>query len=210
MLHLRCSYFFTNLLFQLDQLRTGEVAVVLPTDQRMPWVAPVDIARLATSWLLRTDWSGRHVQGVHGPQDLSWDEALAVVTEATRHPVRGTRIADDDMRAALSGAGMSEKQVEAFLGMSAGCATDSCPSNRATPRRPRPPPWPRGPLRRAQHLHHLRIDVEHLATGLDRRQDSGRGEFLQPLRGRRARDAHSVDHVAGACVRLFHEDGQQI
>jgi hypothetical protein len=43
------------------------------------WVAPADIAAVAASLLLRADWSGRRVRAVHGPRDLSWDDALAVV-----------------------------------------------------------------------------------------------------------------------------------
>lgn len=119
-LHLRCGFFYTNLLLQIDQLRAGEVSVVLPTDQAMAWVAPKDIADVAASWLLRTDWSGRHVQAVHGPEDLSWDDALATITQATGHPVRARQVSDHDMRAALLGAGMSTKQAEAILGMSTG------------------------------------------------------------------------------------------
>jgi uncharacterized protein YbjT (DUF2867 family) len=118
--HLRCGFFFSNLVLQVDALRAGEVPVVLPTDQPMAWVAPSDIARVATSWLLRTDWSGRHVRGVHGPRDLSWDDALAAVTEATGHTVRARRVADDEMRALLAGVGMGPRQVEAILAMSTG------------------------------------------------------------------------------------------
>ena len=117
-LHLRCGFFATNLLLQFDDLLAGEVAVVLPTDQPMPWVAPADVARVAVSWLLRADWSGRRVQAVHGPADLSWDDALAVVSDVTGHSVRARRVADADVRGALAGAGMSARQVEAVLGMS--------------------------------------------------------------------------------------------
>jgi hypothetical protein len=86
----------------------------------MAWVAPADIARVATSWLLRADWSGRHVRALHGSRDLSWDDALAAVTEATGHSVRARRVTDDDMRGMLTGAGMSPRQVDAVLGMSTG------------------------------------------------------------------------------------------
>ncbi|GAA1929212.1 NAD(P)H-binding protein [Nocardioides hwasunensis] len=119
-LHLRCGFFFTNLLMQLDALRAGEVPVVLPVDHPFAWVAPADIAAVASSWLLRADWSGRHVQAVHGPADLGWADALAIVSAATGHDVRPRRISDDDMRASLTGAGMGAKQVEAVLGMSTG------------------------------------------------------------------------------------------
>lgn len=119
-LHLRCAFFFTNLLLQLDQLRAGEVPIVLATDQSMGWVAPADIAQVATSWLVRSDWTGRHVQAVHGPRDLSWDDALAIVSEASGHQVRARQVGDDDMRAALASSGMGPKQVEGILGMSTG------------------------------------------------------------------------------------------
>lgn len=86
----------------------------------MAWVAPADIAQIVTSWLLRNDWSGRHARAVHGPQDLSWDDALAAVTQATGHSVLARRVTDDEMRATLTTAGMSAKQAEAILGMSTG------------------------------------------------------------------------------------------
>lgn len=39
-LHLRCGFFFTNLLLQLDAVRAGVLPVVLPVEQPMAWVAP--------------------------------------------------------------------------------------------------------------------------------------------------------------------------
>lgn len=118
--HLRCGFFYTNLIMRVDDLRAGEVAVALPTDHAMPWVAPSDIAEVAASWLLRPAWSGRHVQGVHGPRDLSWDDAMAIVTEATGHHVEAREVGDDVFAAALADAGLSARQVEAVLGMSTG------------------------------------------------------------------------------------------
>lgn len=118
--HLRNGFFFTNLLFELDGLRDGVVPVLWPTDLPLAWVAPRDIADVATGLLLSTDWSGRRVQGVHGPQDLSWDQAMAVVSAAVGREVRAERIPDDDMRAALASAGMGPGQVESIVGMAAG------------------------------------------------------------------------------------------
>lgn len=70
-LHLRCGFFFANLVLQLDAVRAGVVPVLLPLDQPLPWVAPRDIAEVAVTRLLSPGWSGRHVQAVHGPQDLN-------------------------------------------------------------------------------------------------------------------------------------------
>lgn len=118
--HLRCGFFFTNLLLQLDQVRAGEVPVVMPTEAPLAWVDPRDIAAVAVGWLLRDDWTDRHLQAVHGPADLSWDDAAAIVTAATGHELRAVRVADDEMRAALTGAGLPEAMAEAILGMSTG------------------------------------------------------------------------------------------
>ncbi|MGH3982570.1 MAG: NAD(P)H-binding protein [Pseudonocardiaceae bacterium] len=119
-LHLRCGFFFTNLLLQLDAVRNGVLRVVLPTDQPMAWVAPRDIAEIAVHRLVSGKWSGRHVQAVHGPADLSWDQAAAIVAEATGRPLRAEQIPDDDMRQILRGAGMGDGLVEAVMGMSTG------------------------------------------------------------------------------------------
>ena len=119
-LHLRCGFFFSNLLLQLDALRSGTVPVVLPTDRPMPWVAPQDIAVVASSWLLRTDWGGRQVRAVHGPDDLSWADAMRIVAEATGVDVTAERIPDQEMRDQLAGVGMSPGLVEAIMGMSTG------------------------------------------------------------------------------------------
>ncbi len=84
--HLRCGFFFTNLELQLDAIRTGMIPVILPLDRPLPWVAPRDIAEVAVTRLLSTQWSGRSVQGVHGPADLTWPRAAEVVSAAPVAP----------------------------------------------------------------------------------------------------------------------------
>ena len=103
--HLRCGYFFTNLELQLDAVRAGTLPVILPLDQPLAWVAPRDIAEVAVTRLLSPSWSGRSVQGVHGPADLTWTEAAAIVSAATGFTVRVERVADDAMRKILEQAG---------------------------------------------------------------------------------------------------------
>ena len=118
--HLRCGYFFSNLELQLDQVRSGSLQVILPVDQPMAWVAPRDIAEVAVTRLLSTKWSGRHVQAVHGPEDLTWRRVAEVVSEATGRPLRVERIPDDAMRDGMLGAGMPDTLVDALMGMSTG------------------------------------------------------------------------------------------
>ncbi|MFK4084767.1 NAD(P)H-binding protein [Kribbella sp. NPDC020789] len=131
--HLRCGYFFTNLLFELAAIKAGKLQVVLPVDQPMAWVAPADIAEVATGLLLSQAWQGKRVQAVHGPADLSWTEATEIVSAALDRPVTVERIPDDQQRKQLLAAGMSENLADAVLGMSTGLRDDFVPEQSRTP-----------------------------------------------------------------------------
>jgi NAD(P)H dehydrogenase (quinone) len=74
--HLRCGFFFTNLLLDPQALENGVLYVTRPPDAPMPWVDPRDIGEVAAARLLSTEWSGRQVQAVHGPRDLSYATGL--------------------------------------------------------------------------------------------------------------------------------------
>ncbi|WP_432145753.1 NAD(P)H-binding protein [Streptomyces sp. bgisy084] len=132
--HLRCGYFFTNLELQLDALRAGTLQVILPLGQTMPWVAPRDIAEVATTRLLSPTWSGRCVQAVHGPADLTWRQVAKILTAATGRKISVERITDDAMRTQLRQAGMTDEAVEAMLGMSTGLREDFVPEQPRTVR----------------------------------------------------------------------------
>ena len=132
-LHLRCGFFFSNLLLQLDAIRAGKVPIVLPVDQPMGWVAPRDIAEVAVSRLLNTDWSGRVVQAVHGPADLSWSQAMTIVADVTGHKVTVEQIPDDQMRGILAEGGMGPGLVDAVMGMSTGLRENFVPEQPRTP-----------------------------------------------------------------------------
>jgi uncharacterized protein YbjT (DUF2867 family) len=126
-LHLRCGMFFTNLLLDARGLEEGVLRVTWPLDLPMAWVDPRDIAEVAASRLVARNWSGRQVQGVHGPEDLTYEQVAAIVAQATGRPLRAERIPDDAMREGLRGVGLGEKQVEAMLGMSVGLREDFTP-----------------------------------------------------------------------------------
>jgi uncharacterized protein YbjT (DUF2867 family) len=120
LLHLRCGYFMTNLLHDLDGLRAGRLTTFRPLDEPMPWVDPRDIATVATVRLLADDWTGRHVQAAHGPADLTWTEAAAALSTATGVSIEAQQITDDEERDALRAASMSDVAVEGIVGMGVG------------------------------------------------------------------------------------------
>lgn len=118
--HLRCGYFYTNLLMDTDAFASGVLTTAADPDAARPWVDPRDIGDVAAARLLSEAWSGRVVQGVHGPEDLSWHQVAEILTDAVGHAVRVQAVADDDVRAALQAAGLPHGAVEGIVGMTAG------------------------------------------------------------------------------------------
>ncbi|MGI5176085.1 hypothetical protein ACQEVZ_07135 [Dactylosporangium sp. CA-152071] len=134
MTHLRCGFFFTNLELQLEAIRAGRIPIILPVDQPMAWVAPRDIAEVAVTRLLSRDWSGRVVQAVHGPADLTWVEAAEIVSAAVGRPVTVEQISDDAMRQLLRASGMTAGLTDAVIGMSTGLRDGFVPEQSRTGR----------------------------------------------------------------------------
>ncbi|GAA0461255.1 NAD(P)H-binding protein [Streptomyces stramineus] len=119
-LHLRCAYFFTNLLFDLEGLAQGVLTTAFDPDQPMPWVDPRDIGDVAAARLLSDTWRGRVVQAVHGPEDLTFRQVAQILTEALGHPVRLHHVSADATRDALLAAGLPPSAVEGIVGMTTG------------------------------------------------------------------------------------------
>jgi uncharacterized protein YbjT (DUF2867 family) len=130
--HLRCGYFFTNLLHDLPDLRTGTLRTTLPLDRRMPWVDPRDVGDVAAARLLSTAWTGRSTQGVHGPVDLSFAEVAAIIGAALHRPVRAVRRTEEEAAAPLRELGMGPAQVDGVLGMLRGHTAEFVPDDPRT------------------------------------------------------------------------------
>ena len=129
MLYLRCGFFFTNLLFDPDSVRNGVVRVAAAVDYAQPWVDPRDIGEIAAARLLWQGWSGRQVQAVHGPEDLTLTRVAGILTAALGRPIRAETISADAQRRSLRSAGFGEKQVEGMVGMSAVMRPDFVPED---------------------------------------------------------------------------------
>ncbi|MCS3844584.1 NAD(P)H-binding protein [Microbacterium sp. AK031] len=125
--HLRCGYFFTNLLLDIESLKSGRLQTVLPIDAPMAWVAPRDIAEVAALTLLNREWAGHRVQAVHGPEDLSWSQVAGILTQELGRDVTVERIADEEMLQQYVDAGMPAAMADAVLGMSTGLRDDFTP-----------------------------------------------------------------------------------
>lgn len=118
--YLRPGYFFTNLFAFLDPLKGGVLPTNAPLDLPTPWNDPRDIAEVAVSRLLATDWTGRFVQPIHGPKHLTYSEVAQILTDATGRSISALPITDEQEREALLGVGMPQGAADAFVEMSQG------------------------------------------------------------------------------------------
>lgn len=128
-LHLRCGYLFTNLLMELESLRAGILSTPWPLEHAIPWVDPRDIGEVAAARLLAGGWSGRAVQAVHGPADLTFPQVAEILTSVLGHSVTTEHLSQKDFRAVLRRAGLGSKQVEAVADMSAGLSGGFVPED---------------------------------------------------------------------------------
>ncbi|MGW6620395.1 NmrA family NAD(P)-binding protein [Nocardia sp. NPDC055002] len=130
--HLRCGYFFTNLLTQLDEIRAGTLSTPWPPDHAMAWVDPRDIGEVAAARLLSDAWSGRVVQAVHGPRDLTFTEVAEILGRQLGHEVTPIHLADNEFREALRSAALGQGQIDGIAGMSAGLSSGFVAENPRT------------------------------------------------------------------------------
>jgi uncharacterized protein YbjT (DUF2867 family) len=115
--HLRPGFFFTNFLRQIEGLRQGVYAAPAPSGSRFPYVDPRDIGDVAAARLLDASWKGRHVQAVHGPEDLTFAESTAVLSAATGRKIAYVEVPDDAFHARLLAARRSQLAADAYVKM---------------------------------------------------------------------------------------------
>jgi uncharacterized protein YbjT (DUF2867 family) len=114
--HLRAAFFFENFLMQAEPIKTaGSVFMPVTGTIRAPMVATRDIARVAADKLLDSSWSGRHILGVHGPADLSFNEAAEQLSEGLRRPVKHVKIPEEQARETLEATGATQNVVNQML-----------------------------------------------------------------------------------------------
>jgi NAD(P)H dehydrogenase (quinone) len=111
----RLEAYWTGVLSAGMIAKAGQMFLPIPTGKRWSLVATSDIAAKAASWLLDRSWSGHHRVGVHGPKDLSPDDAAAIISSALGKPVKCVEATPDQARGAMKGMGMPDFVVEIIM-----------------------------------------------------------------------------------------------
>lgn len=110
--------FMDNLLRQVDAIRNrGVFFSPIDGDRKMPSCATGDIAAAAAALLLDESWSGAASVPVLGPEDLSFNDMAAIMSEVLNRPVRFEQIDGLAYKANLVANGMSDAMAQGMLDM---------------------------------------------------------------------------------------------
>jgi len=86
-LHLRPAYFMENLMMSIPLiLKTGMTGSAVRGDQPIAMIATCDIADRVAEHLVRRDFTGKGVEDLLGPRDLTLREATAIIGRAIGKP----------------------------------------------------------------------------------------------------------------------------
>jgi uncharacterized protein YbjT (DUF2867 family) len=115
---LRPGIFMENFLQSKEMIaEAGQIFLPIPGGKKWPLVATADIADKAAAWLLDRSWTGHHRVGVHGPKDLSAEEATAIISAELGKPVKCVEASPEQARGAMSSMGMPDFLVDIILEM---------------------------------------------------------------------------------------------
>jgi uncharacterized protein YbjT (DUF2867 family) len=110
--------FMDNVLRQVPVIRDrGLYFTASIPDRKMPAVATRDIAAAATRLLLDDTWTGTGEVPVLGPEDLSLEDEVRIMSEVLGREIRLVRTPADEFKAQFLQAGMSESMAQAMLDM---------------------------------------------------------------------------------------------
>jgi uncharacterized protein YbjT (DUF2867 family) len=95
----------------------GAVYLPVPGDLTMPMIATTDIAKAAADRILDTNWSGRNVIELVGPEDLTFEGAARTVGAALGKDVNHVAVTPDQAREAMVSTGMKPSIVDTLVEM---------------------------------------------------------------------------------------------
>ena len=116
--HLRPGFFFENLLWQADSIKSSsKFSLPISSFRRYPMIATRDIGAVAARRLVDDEWTGQSASELHGAADLSYDEVAGVLAKALGRRIIYTKCGRQELRQALLGNAISENTVDLMLEM---------------------------------------------------------------------------------------------
>ncbi|MCO5996018.1 NAD(P)H-binding protein [Actinoallomurus rhizosphaericola] len=115
---LAAAPFMDNVLRQVRVIKgQGMLFDAVSPGRRMPTVATRDIAAVAARLLLDTSWTGSEEVPLLGPEDLSYDDMTAVISEVLGTSVKYQQVPAQSFKDQLTGFGMSDAMAQSATDM---------------------------------------------------------------------------------------------
>ncbi len=116
--HLRPGFFFENLLWQIDTIRTwGRISLPVSGSRPYPMIATRDIGRVAAGRLANVNWSGHVVRELHGPADMTFREVAEILSQVLERKIVYVKCDRQDARDAMLEKAISENAADSMLEM---------------------------------------------------------------------------------------------
>ncbi|HWN69667.1 MAG TPA: NmrA family NAD(P)-binding protein [Haliangium sp.] len=117
-LALRPGFFMENILRNVGTIAgQGAIYAPVPGDVPVPQVATRDIAAVAAQELLDGAWTGHRVRGVHGPRDVSQNEAAEILSKVLGRPVKYVQVTVEQAGQGMLAAGFPDFVAKLFTDM---------------------------------------------------------------------------------------------
>ncbi len=109
--------FMENALVQADAIRGGRMIGTTDPDRKLPHTATRDMASAAAGLLTDRSWSGQGDVAVLGPEELSFDDIAAIVSDVLGREVRYQQVPFDAFEAQARERGMPADFARAYVEM---------------------------------------------------------------------------------------------
>ncbi len=109
--------FMDNALQQVAAIRQGQLFGPIDSDRKLPHTATHDAGAAAARLLLDRSWTGQADVPVLGPEELSYGELAAIISEVIGREVGYRQVPFDAFKAQLMGRGMTDAFAQGYVDM---------------------------------------------------------------------------------------------
>ena len=109
--------FMDNALLQAAAIRRGRMSGPIDPDKKLPHTATRDTAAAAAGLLLDRSWSGQEDVPVLGPEELSYGELAAIISEVIGREVRYEHQSYEAYKEAAMARGLTDAFAQGFVDM---------------------------------------------------------------------------------------------
>lgn len=109
--------FMDNALQQVAAIREGRMSGPIAPDRKLPHTATRDIGAAAAKLLLDLSWTGQEDVPVLGPEELSYADLAAIVSDVTGREVRYAPVPFEAFKAQLIARGLTDAFAQGYVDM---------------------------------------------------------------------------------------------